>query len=93
MSERPPRRVKWRLAQLLERRDLSIRRVSIEAEVSYPALLRIVHDRAVRVDLVTLGSLCTFLDVGVGDLLEVAPASEVGEDARVDWPVSPAVQG
>ena len=86
--EREPRRVRWRLATVLEQRELSIRRCSIGARVSYPALLRIVHDRATRVDLITLGSLCRFLKVKPGDLLEFAPADQVGEAARYDWPVA-----
>lgn len=59
-----------KLSEIMGRKRLKISDVLEGTGLARNTVAELYHGRAKRVDLETLDKLCTYLDVGVGELLE-----------------------
>lgn len=66
-------RVHCRLDELLERRGMTLTRLSEVVGVSVVNLSVLKNDRARAIRFSTLTAICDALDCSVGDLLQVGP--------------------
>ena len=65
-----------RRKEYIERRDLSIRRISEETGLSQGAILRVKNATMERISLSTLEALCRYFNVkSLSDLIEYVPDS------------------
>ncbi|WP_010501421.1 helix-turn-helix domain-containing protein [Paenibacillus elgii] len=58
------------LSEILGRKRLSVRDVVRGTGLAINTVSGLYHDTSKRVDLETLDKLCTFLEVGIGEILE-----------------------
>ncbi len=68
--------IQFRLAALMEERGLSLARLAARSDVSLNAVRSMRDGKLKEVDLGVLDRLCSFLQVGVGDLLVYVPDEE-----------------
>ena len=64
-------RIKFRIEEILRKREQSLYWLSRTTGVSYTTLWRLTKDRALGVNFATLEKLCAALRCGPGDLLEL----------------------
>ena len=62
--------IKCHLSRILGERKLKISDVSRETGINRGTLARMYHETLVRVDLETVNTLCGYLSISVGELLE-----------------------
>jgi putative transcriptional regulator len=58
------------LSEIMGRKRLNVRDVVRGTGLAINTVSGLYHDTSKRVDMETLDKLCTFLDVGIGDILE-----------------------
>ena len=63
--------VRVHLSRLMGEKRVKISDLERDTGLSRTTLTRLYHEKASRLDFETLEILCTYLDVGVADLLEV----------------------
>ena len=68
--------VRVHLSRLMGERRVKIADLERDTGLSRTTLSRLYHEKAGRLDFETLEILCRYLDVGVGDLLEVTDDEE-----------------
>ncbi len=69
--------------EYIERRDLSIRKISEETGLSQGAILRVKNATMARVSLSTLEALCRYFTVkGLNELIEYVPEPNHGGEAK-----------
>lgn len=61
--------IKSRLKDIADQRDLSIRQIAREADCHFEIVRRLYNDTMERYPRDVIDKLCTYLDVGVGELL------------------------
>ena len=64
------RRIKFRIEEILRKREQSLYWLSRTTGVSYTTLWRLTKDRSIGVNFATLEKLCVALRCGPGDLLQ-----------------------
>ncbi|MGG4034226.1 helix-turn-helix transcriptional regulator [Paenibacillus cisolokensis] len=64
------------LSEIMGRKRLKVSDVVAGTGLAINTVSGLYHDKVKRVDLETLDKLCSFLGVGVGDLLEHVPPEE-----------------
>lgn len=62
--------IKCHLSRVLGERKLKISDVARETGINRGTLTRMYHETLVRVDLETINTLCEYLSISVGELLE-----------------------
>jgi putative transcriptional regulator len=62
--------VKCHLSRIMGEKKLKISDVSRDTGINRGTLTRMYHETFVRIDLETIGALCKYLEVGIGDLFE-----------------------
>ncbi len=72
--------VRFRLAEILEKRGWTAYRLAQEADLTVPAAYRLADPshRVQRLDMTTLDTLCRVLGVQPGELLEYTPDRKRG---------------
>ncbi len=75
-------RVRSRLSVLMGERRVRIIDVARATGISRNMLAKLYYDRARRIDLDDLATLCVYFGCGVGDLLEVVVAPARPADRR-----------
>jgi putative transcriptional regulator len=73
-------RIKFRIEDILRKREQSLYWLSRTTGVSYTTLWRLTKDRSLGVNFATLEKLCSALRCGPGDLLQLE--SETKEKAK-----------
>jgi putative transcriptional regulator len=63
--------IKCHLSRLMGERKLKISDVSRETGINRGTITRMYQETAVRVEFEVLETLCRFLDVEIGELLEI----------------------
>ena len=63
--------IRVHLSRLMGEKRLKIADIERDTGLSRTTLTRLYHEKAGRLDFDTLEILCKYLDVGVGELLEV----------------------
>ncbi|MNW38896.1 hypothetical protein D3C74_159740 [compost metagenome] len=58
------------LSEIMGRKRMKVADVAAATGLAMNTVSGLYHDKVKRVDLDTLGKLCDFLDVGIGDILE-----------------------
>ena len=71
--------VRIHLSRLMGEKRIKIADLERDTGLSRTTISRLFHEKAGRMDLDTLEVLCNYLDVGVGELLEVVPDEDVSE--------------
>lgn len=61
------------LEQLIKEKGISKTQLSYRAEVSHTQINRFCRNEAVRIDLSTIGRLCTILECDISDLIKYEP--------------------
>jgi len=61
------------LEQLIKEKGISKTQLSYRAEVSHTQINRFCKNEAVRIDLATIGRLCTILECDISDLIKYEP--------------------
>ena len=72
--------VRSRLIELMRRHQLKTAELARLAHVNRSTVTALTRDRATRVDLTALERICTVLDCGLGDLLEIVPDEAPGDN-------------
>ena len=62
--------IKCHLSRVLGERKLKISDVARDTGINRGTLTRIYHETLVRIDLETINTLCEYLSISVGELLE-----------------------
>ncbi|MCG7980274.1 MAG: helix-turn-helix transcriptional regulator [Candidatus Thiodiazotropha endolucinida] len=62
--------IKCHLSRILGERKLKISDLSRDTGINRGTLTRMYHETLVRVDLETINTLCDYLSISVGELLE-----------------------
>lgn len=65
------RRIKFRIEEILRKREQSLYWLSRTTGVSYTTLWRLTKDRSLGVNFATLEKLCLALRCGPGDLMQL----------------------
>jgi putative transcriptional regulator len=65
------RRIKFRIEEILRKREQSLYWLSRTTGVSYTTLWRLTKDRSLGVNFATLEKLCVALRCGPGELMEL----------------------
>lgn len=61
------------LEHLIKEKGISKTQLSYRAEVSHTQINRFCKNEAVRIDLSTIGRLCTILECDISDLIKYEP--------------------
>lgn len=69
---------RFRLQELLEARGLTQTDVQLKTSLAYSTINELYNNRARRVDLNTLDTLCAALGCTVGDVIEYTPGKKQG---------------
>lgn len=62
-----------KVSAIIGAKRLTIKDVAEAANVSWPAVARLYHDKSTRIDFATLDALCRALDCQPGDLFQYTP--------------------
>ncbi len=65
-----PKKIVFRLDDILEARDMNPRQLSLRSGVNYRTVLKIYHNAQNGISLDTIGRICTVLDIAPGELLK-----------------------
>ena len=68
--------VRIHLSRLMGEKRVKIADLERDTGLSRTTITRLFHEKASRLDFDTLEVICNYLDVGVGELLEVIPDDE-----------------
>lgn len=68
--------VRIHLSRLMGEKRVKIADLERDTGLSRTTITRLFHEKASRMDFDTLEILCKYLNVGVGDLIEVLPDDE-----------------
>ena len=65
--------IRFRLDQLLDARGMSQTDLQHQSRLAYSTISELYHNKARRIDIGTLETLCATLDCSVADLIEYVP--------------------
>lgn len=65
--------IRCNLKVLLAQRDISVAKLQADTGLTKAQVYLLYSNDAKRVDLDTLEKICTYLDVGIADVLELVP--------------------
>lgn len=64
-------RVKCNLKAILDERDISIRQLAKDVEMSFEPIRRLYNDKATQYQTNTIARICKVLDIELSELLEI----------------------
>ena len=66
-------KIECKLLKLSQEKDLSLSKISRLADISYPAILRMAHNKTSSYDIFVLEKLCKVLNCKVSELIDSVP--------------------